>query len=671
MSNEHTNSLIHESSPYLLQHAHNPVDWVPWSEIAFDEAKKQNKPLLISIGYSSCHWCHVMERESFEDKDIADMMNEWFICVKVDREERPDVDQLYMEAVQAMGINGGWPLNVFVLPDGSPFYGGTYFRPDQWAKVLKGLHDGFNQQYDEIRKSADSLKNALSVSLPEKLNLAPIEEKIPPLSSFEDGLNKLSDLFDNDSGGIKGAPKFPMPVIWRSIVAKNLVKEDPKQSESTLITLKSMIAGGIYDHIGGGFSRYSVDGEWFAPHFEKMAYDNGQLLSLYSEAQQLYPGENFKPVIDETLQWITEILLSEEGGFYTATDADTEGVEGKFFTWEYDELKSILDEEELQFAIDKLGVTENGNWEEGRNILYMNKEAVLDIHSSNETFNNIRKKLYAARVQRIPPGLDNKILLNQNCLINSGLVKAYLVYKDDKYYKLALKNLHYIRENLAWSDKLIHSVGKDTEAFADSYALFILLLLDHYNITQEEHYLKEAAQYMRLAFKKFYDTKETFFSFSADDHNSPVAKQFEIFDQVIPSSNSLFAECLYKLGRYFDQEDWLETAYTMVGKVEKMIKSEFRYMSNWAKVSLYMNLPQVDVVVTGEEAQSVIEKLQTPFNPFVNYMASDKTESSLPHFEGRLSDSETKIYICSDRVCKAPTSNTEEAIVQLSTLFNN
>ncbi|MCX2745770.1 thioredoxin domain-containing protein [Mangrovivirga sp. M17] len=671
MSNEHTNSLIHESSPYLLQHAHNPVNWVPWSEIAFEEAQKQNKPLLISIGYSSCHWCHVMERESFEDKDIADMMNEWFICVKVDREERPDVDQLYMEAVQAMGINGGWPLNVFVLPDGSPFYGGTYFRPDQWAKVLKGLHDGFNQQYDEIRKSADSLKNALSVSLPEKLNLAPLEEKIPPLSSFDEGLNKLSDLFDKDNGGIKGAPKFPMPVIWRSIISRNLVKENSKQSESTLITLESMFAGGIYDHIGGGFSRYSVDGEWFAPHFEKMAYDNGQLLSLYSEGQQLFPDKDFKPVIDETVQWITEVMLSEEGGFYTATDADSEGVEGKFFTWEYEELKSVLDEEELEFAKEKLGVTENGNWEDGRNILYTNKEDVLDIHSSNETFKNIRTKLYAAREQRISPGLDNKILLNQNCLINSGLVKAYLVYKDDKYYKLALKNLHFIRENLAWSDKLIHSVGKDTEAFADSYALFILLLLDHYNITQEEHYLKEAAQYMRLAFKKFYDTSETFFSFSADDHNSPVAKQYEIFDQVIPSSNSMFAECLYKLGRYFDQEDWLETAYTMVGKVEKMIKSDFRYMSNWAKVLLYMNLPQVDVVVTGEEAHDVIEKLQTPFNPFVNYMASDKNESSIPHFEGRLSDSATKIYICSDRVCKAPTSNTEEAIVQLSTLFNN
>ncbi|NMM50581.1 thioredoxin domain-containing protein [Marinigracilibium pacificum] len=670
MSSEHTNSLIHESSPYLLQHAHNPVNWVPWGDSAFENAKKENKPLLISIGYSSCHWCHVMERESFEDKDIADMMNEWFVCVKVDREERPDVDQLYMEAIQAMGISGGWPLNVFVLPDGSPFYGGTYFRPDQWINVLKGLHNGFKTQYDDIKNAAESLKEALSVSLPKKLNLQQ-SDKIPSIEILNSGIEKLHSLFDNDNGGLKGAPKFPMPVIWRTLIAKNLIQEKTEERYAIINTLKGMAAGGIYDHIGGGFSRYSVDGEWFAPHFEKMAYDNGQLLSLYSEGQQLLENINFKHVIDETVEWIKTVLLSDEGGFYTATDADSEGIEGKYFTWTYNELKNELSDEELEFAKSNLGITENGNWEDGVNIIYQSKDNVFQNHSDSDIFKSIKSKLLNLRSLRIPPGLDNKILLNQNCLINSGLISAYLMYHDEAYYELALRNLHFIRENLLLSDKLIHCVGKDTEAFADGYALYIQLLIDHYQVSQEEHYLNEAAQYLRRALKNFYDSDEGFFSFSSEDHNSPVAQQFEIFDQVIPSSNSILAECMYKLGRYFDQNDWLDIARKMVSKVSKLVESDLRYMSNWGKLILHMNLPQVEVVVTGEESKDIIQKLQQPFNPFILYMSTENSSSSLPHFEGRLTDTTTKIYICSDRVCKTPVTNTEEAKIQLSTLFKN
>jgi len=424
------NKLINETSPYLLQHANNPVDWLAWGDEAFKKAQAEDKLILVSIGYSACHWCHVMEHESFEDKEVADLMNKYFVCIKVDREERPDVDQIYMEAVQRISGRGGWPLNCFALPNGEPVWGGTYFPKHQWMEVLTNLYRLYTNEPDRIREQAKHLTQGIREQDFPDLSLVPRkadEQKI---------INQLKGRFDNRYGGMGAAPKFPMPVALDLILQLGYLRKNNELLDFIYLTLDRMASGGIYDQAGGGFARYSVDERWFAPHFEKMLYDNAQLISLYSNAYKTSSKKEYERVVSETIGFIKRELTSPDGAFYSALDADSEGVEGKFYTWTYDELKTLLDEDEHFFSY--FNITGNGNWEEGVNILHgeINRDEYAHLSNlSPERFGsqlqNSLRILLDTRAKRIRPGLDDKILTSWNALMIAALCDAYQAFKKD------------------------------------------------------------------------------------------------------------------------------------------------------------------------------------------------------------------------------------------------
>ena len=439
----HTNRLIHSTSPYLLQHAHNPVDWYEWGEEAFTKAKEENKPILVSIGYSSCHWCHVMERESFESADIAQIMNEFFVCIKVDREERPDVDQIYMEAVQAMGINGGWPLNVFLTPDQKPFYGGTYYPPQQWAQVLANINKAYTSNRKQIEDGAEELKTILSKSDLERFKQNATKTELE--HDLKEIFSKLSPKFDTTWGGMDKAPKFVMPSMWLMLLRHYYLTKNKDGLDQITLTLKRIAMGGIHDQVGGGFARYSVDTYWFAPHFEKMLYDNAQLMSLYAEAYSLTKDEEFKTIVQGIYEWLQREMTSDEGGFYSALDADSEGVEGKFYVWKKNEMDSILGSDSNLFS-EYFTVKDTGNWEHGNNILIRDKTDIAFLKENNLNAEDWKKILDAAKVKllkarelRTRPGLDDKIITSWNAMMITGLTDAYRAIGNESYLEAAKK----------------------------------------------------------------------------------------------------------------------------------------------------------------------------------------------------------------------------------------
>lgn len=438
----HTNSLIHETSPYLLQHAHNPVNWYPWGAEALQKAKDENKLILVSVGYSACHWCHVMEHESFEDEQVASIMNEHFVCIKVDREERPDIDQVYMNAVQLMTGGGGWPLNCFCLPDQRPFYGGTYFRKQDWMRLLNDLQAFFVNKPKEAEEYADRLHKGIKQS--DVVGFV-AEQKEYSVNTLKEIVDPWTRYFDYSDGGYNRAPKFPLPNNFQFLLRYARLAKDQASNVITRLTLDKMAYGGIYDQLGGGFARYSVDSVWLVPHFEKMLYDNGQLVSLYAEAYQYSGSLLYKNVVAETLEFIRRELTSPEGGFYSALDADSEGVEGKFYCWTRDELKGILSDDEEIFST-YYNVTEEGNWEE-TNILHRKEDdkVIANAHGLSEDeltviIDRCKAKLMKVREHRVRPGLDDKILTSWNGIMLKGYIDAYRVFRVDEYLQTALTN---------------------------------------------------------------------------------------------------------------------------------------------------------------------------------------------------------------------------------------
>ncbi|MEM1136964.1 MAG: thioredoxin domain-containing protein, partial [Bacteroidota bacterium] len=448
------NKLIKESSPYLLQHAYNPVAWYPWGQEALQKAIKEDKPILVSIGYSACHWCHVMERESFEQEEIATVMNRDFVCIKVDREERPDVDQVYMDALQNMGLQGGWPLNVFLMPDAKPFYGGTYFPPDRWQNILLQIAKAFKEQREELAKSAEGFANSLNHSLLEKYGLQHNDASFQ-LDKLAEAVKGLLSKADEKFGGEKGAPKFPMPVLYEFLLAFAAQEKDTPSWEHVKNTLIQMAFGGIYDQLGGGFSRYSVDGEWFAPHFEKMLYDNAQLISLYSKAYRYEPNPLFKTVVQESIAFVMRELKSKEEGFFSALDADSEGEEGKYYVWQYMELAKLLGDE-IELFEEFYNVKQQGNWEKQQNILY--RTLPLEAFAAKHQFtiekakNKIeawKTKLLTPRTKKQRPGLDDKILTSWNGLMITALADAYAAFGDESFLNQAINSMQFLQNNLA------------------------------------------------------------------------------------------------------------------------------------------------------------------------------------------------------------------------------
>ncbi|MBT5529898.1 MAG: thioredoxin domain-containing protein, partial [Cytophagia bacterium] len=583
---KHSNALIHESSPYLLQHAHNPVNWHPWGEEALIKAKKENKPLLISIGYSACHWCHVMERESFENEEVAILMNEKFICIKVDREERPDVDNLYMNAVQLMTQQGGWPLNAFAMPDGRPFYGGTYFPKDKWIGVLKQVSELYNKQHNRVEEYAEQLLSGIS-----QMNL--IEEKSDNVLTAElaEKANKnLLNAMDTVLGGLNSSNKFPMPVVFQYLLDYSILSKNEDASKQLYITLNNMAKGGIYDQIGGGFARYSTDKQWKAPHFEKMLYDNAQLVSLYSHAYQKSKNPSYKKVVYETIDFLQRELMSEEYGFYSALDADSEGEEGTFYVWTEKEIDDILgDDSKLFKAYYQVG--KEGLWEKNHNILLIRDDLKsiagkfqIEEKEAEEKIKASAKKVLEARGKRIRPGLDDKMLCSWNALMLSALVDAYNSFSDEKFLKLAENNARFIQDKFIIEDQLMRNYknGKSSiNAFLEDYSLLIQAFLDFYQSTFDIHYLNQAVKLNEFVLANFRDPKSSYFTFSNTHSNELVAKHIDVGDNVIPSPNSVMAHNLFKLGKILGRTDYLEHANQMLLGVQSKIQEHPAYHANW------------------------------------------------------------------------------------------
>ncbi len=668
------NKLVHSTSPYLKQHAYNPVQWHPWGDEALQKAADEDKPMIISIGYSACHWCHVMERESFENEEIAQVMNEGFICIKVDREERPDVDQVYMEALQTMGLQGGWPLNVFAMPDQKPFYGGTYFQPRQWVHILKSIREAYDEKRDQLVDSAEAFAKSLAVTDSEKYGFKN-HGFHADTETLTDMVNAMKNHLDDKNGGLKRAPKFPNPSIWKFLLTANYYLKDPDIHEHLMMTLTKMANGGIYDQLGGGFARYSVDERWFAPHFEKMLYDNAQLISLYAMGYQVSKDVRSKEVVFESIDFVQRELTSPEHGFYCALDADSEGEEGNYYVWSEEELDEILGYQSELFK-KFYQVTYTGNWERGMNILHsvqspgqFAKENGLEKASFIHELSSAKTKLMTVRAKRERPGLDDKILTSWNGLMLKGLVDAYHAFGEESFLELAIKNASFIHDNLFNDDgSLVRAYapkGIKIHGYLDDYAFVIEAYFALYEATFERKWLDLAIELTDHTLEHFYDMDEGLFFYTSNISEQLVARKKEVFDNVIPASNSAMAQNLFLLGNILERPDFIEISERMLAKVIPLMKSDPQYLTNWATLYSLRTQPTAEIAIVGEEYQSFAHGFRRHFMPN-KIIVADRQSGDIPLLQNReLIDGKTTVYVCYNKACKLPVHTIEEALQQL------
>jgi len=669
----HTNALINESSPYLLQHAHNPVNWVAWSESSLKQAKAENKLILVSVGYSACHWCHVMEHESFEDEKVAEIMNKHFVCIKVDREERPDVDSLYKTAVQLMNGQGGWPLNCFTLPDGRPIYGGTYFRKEQWINILLNLSGLYEENPEKVMQYATELTNGLHQT--ELINSKEYERKNLSNEVLEKCIKNWEKRFDNTLGGPMKAPKFPLPNNYSFLLKHAYLNKDEKLLKHVELTLTKMAMGGIYDQLGGGFARYSVDVYWKIPHFEKMLYDNAQLVTLYCEAYRLTKNPLYKQVVEETLQFVEKEWLSKENGFYSALDADSEGEEGKYYVWQKEELQSLLGKDYEIFG-DYYGINDIGYWEHGNYVLMRNEnltEVLLKHQLREEEFHKLINKcksiLLKEREKRIKPGLDDKILTSWNALMCKAYAEAYLTFKNPNYKTIAVKNATFLKEKMLKKDFSVYRNYKNGNAningFLDDYAFLIDAFIQIYVITLDENWLRTGKNVCDYVLNNFAN-KESGLFFYTDSSNKLILRTTETSDNVIPASNSQMAHNLFKLGKYFNISDYEAMATKMLNRFTEEITSYGSGYSNWA--SLYSDLLNNyhEVCIVGKDVDEKVMELSNHYIPNAIFVVSP-SGSELDILKQRFVEGKTLIYVCKNKACLLPVSEVNEALKQLET----
>jgi len=665
------NHLANSTSPYLLQHANNPVNWYPWGAEALKKAKDENKLILVSIGYSACHWCHVMEHESFEDESVAAVMNEYFVCIKVDREERPDIDQIYMSAVQLMSGRGGWPLNCICLPDQRPIYGGTYFRKNDWTSLLFNLADFYKQKPTE----ADEYAVKLTEGIKQYESIGFVKEQ-PDYS--KDDVQVIVDnwkkYFDKEEGGMGSSPKFPMPNNWQFLMRYAYLMNDSEIAQAVTLTLKKMALGGIYDHIGGGFARYSVDGRWHVPHFEKMLYDNAQLVSLYSEAYAWKSSQLYKQVVDEIITFIARELTSPEGGFYSALDADSEGVEGKFYTFTKKDIAEILGDDAELFCI-YYNITDEGNWEEEHtNVLFKKHKDMTLANQLGLLLDDMvgrieisKKKVFEVRSHRIRPGLDNKILASWNGLMLKGLCEAYRSFNKSEYLDMALKNAGFILNNLIDEEGRLSRIYQSEDnyliSFLDDYANVIDAFIALYEVTFDESWLEQARKLTDQAIAHYYDPGKGIFYFTSDDDEELIARKSEIMDGVIPASNSVMARNLKKLGLLFDDEEYIEVSAQLLRNIMPHLAKYGSAYSNWATLLLDEIFGIYEVAITGDEAASFRIEIENNYIP--NKIILGGTKGSLPLLRDKFSDT-TQVFICKDKTCSLPVDNINDALKQIN-----
>lgn len=672
---EHTNRLAQESSPYLLQHAHNPVDWYPWGEEAFAKAKAENKLLLISIGYSSCHWCHVMERESFEDTAVAQVMNDRFVCVKVDREERPDVDQVYMSAVQLMTGQGGWPLNCFALPDGRPVHGGTYFPAKQWVELLTELDKTWQQDPDRVRAYAERLHQGVKS---QNLVQTTEEEAVVDRGDLDALVDVWRDRLDNINGGPDKVPKFPMPNNYEFLLRYAWLTEDNALKRHVELTLDKMALGGIHDQVGGGFARYSTDAVWKAPHFEKMLYDNAQLVSLYSRAYQAFGKPLYKQTVEHALAFIQREMTAPNGLFYSALDADTEGEEGRFYVWEKDELQTLLGAE-FDLAAAYYNVGPKGLWEHGRYILLRSEDdpAFADqfgiaLPELEQRITAINNTLLHARETRERPGLDDKCLTSWNALMVSGYCDAYEAFGDPTYLQCATRAMDVLLSTCRRTNgALWHSYKAETNGpgkatingYLEDYCFTIEALIDLYQVTFEERWLTEARALADHAIRHFLDESTGVFHFTSDLDPALIARPSELHDNVIPASNSSMANGLFLLGHLFDDEHYLAISERLLRTIPVNMASYPTGHSNWAQLAVQTAFPFYEIAITGPQALAMRQAFASHYLPNRSFMGSTTT-SYLPLLNGKTGAGST-IFVCVEKTCQLPVTTVEAALKQI------
>ena len=667
-NHKYTNELIHETSPYLLQHAHNPVNWQPWGENALNRAKAENKLLLISIGYSACHWCHVMEHESFEDPEVAQIMNNHFVCIKVDREERPDIDHIYMTAVQLLTGRGGWPLNCIALPDGRPIWGGTYFQKENWIEALEAVSRFYAENPKETLEYAVKLQEGI-----EQNSLGPISGErsvIDPLF-MPSLLKKWQDHFDTKNGGTKGAPKFMLPNNWQFLLRAGQEFQDEKIVGQVKLTLKKMAFGGLYDQIGGGFARYSTDEIWKVPHFEKMLYDNAQLLQLYAEAYQTDPNPLYQQVVSETVEFLKRELLSPENGFYSALDADSEGEEGKFYVWTKTELAQILGADFVLFS-DYYNINSLGFWEHNHYILIRTEDNhsfaekhQLSVDELEIKTRSWKQTLLKEREKRVRPGLDDKILASWNAMTISGLISCYKAFGTAEYLELALANADFLKQKMMTEDgKVFHSYKNNRSkisGFLEDYAFAIEAFTAIFEVTGNAEWLYKGKQLTEIAFNDFYDEPKSIFYFTAQQQTDLITRTIEVHDNVIPASNSVMAKNLFRLSYLLDKTDYLKTAQQMLNLVNGNMSDYPSGYSNWSQLMFDMSGNHFEVAIVGENAINLLNELQKNYLPHVIFCAGT-TKSELPLLKERFVPGKTLIYICQNNSCQLPVETVEEAL---------
>ena len=679
------NRLQYETSPYLLQHKDNPVDWYAWGEEAFQKAQAEDKPVLLSVGYSACHWCHVMAHESFEDPQTAQMMNELFVNIKVDREERPDVDDIYMGAVQALTRQGGWPMTVFLFPDGRPFHGGTYFPPEprhgmpSFQMVLESVDKAYRSRRKDLEALAEDLTGALDRDL---LGIGGEDEDLNSIL-LDSAVNKFAQDFDKMYGGFGGAPKFPQPMNLEYLLRSYARNGDENALHMVTHTLKKMATGGIYDQIGGGFARYSVDAIWLIPHFEKMLYDNAQLSRLYLHAWQVTGDPFFRQIAEEIYDYILREMTAPEGGFYSATDADSEGEEGKFFAWTVDELREVLGED-VNVAVEYFGVSGRGNFE-GKNVLYVPNEPEvvaerlsISVAELYEKIERIKHTLYAHRSHRIHPGLDDKILTAWNGMMLASLAEAARTLKRGDYKNAAERAGDFMLENLIAEDGRLYRTHKDGKSklngYLEDYANFIDALIELYQATYDEKWFVTARRLADHVLAHFQAPEGGFYD-TSDDHESLIVRPRNVQDNATPSGSGMMAKQLLRLTAYTGDSRYEETAR---GFLKLLSNAILQYPSAFGE-----SLSATDMLVTGiaeialvgdkisAQTGALLEVINTPFRPNVIRALAETDvagETTIPLLNYRTRrNGETTVYVCRNFACQMPVTTPED----LKTLLEN
>ena len=677
------NRLIDETSPYLLQHAHNPVEWYPWGDEALARAQEEDKPILLSIGYSACHWCHVMERESFENDDIAALMNEHFINIKVDREERPDLDAVYMEAVHALTGSGGWPMTVFLTPDGRPFYGGTYFPPEDrgnmpgFPRLVEAISDAYRTRRGEVLQSINQLMGHLGQSARMPRSLDPLIN-----DTMHRAYQALAPAFDHELGGFGNAPKFPQPMIYEFLLRYHRMSNNPRALEMAEATLQAMARGGMYDQVGGGFHRYSTDRRWLVPHFEKMLYDNALLARLYLHAFQATGDPAYRRVATEILDYVVREMTDSAGGFYSSQDADSEGEEGKFFVWTLEELAEVLGPEEGELVAAYFGASQVGNFE-GSNILYLPHDADefataagLSSDQLEGVVQSVREKLLEARETRVHPARDDKVLAGWNGLMLQAFAEAAAVLDRDDYRRVAIDNATFILREMRPDGRLLRSY-KDGQArvlgYLEDYAFVADGLLYVYELTFDRQWINEARALADDMIDLFWDEDLGFFYETGKDAEQLVVRPRELFDNAIPCGGSMAAHLLQRLSIFTGEQSYGQKAATTLRGVQNIVAEHPMGMGNWlAAIDFYVT-PVKEVVVIGPQADSatrgLLETVHAGYLPNKVVAGGDGTEAdpSIPLLEGRgLIDGRPAAYVCQNYTCQLPVTAPADLLEQLN-----